>query len=134
MKLITRDTDYAIRALCCIAKNRAKIINVSELIDTLGIPRAFLRKILQRLNRNRILKSYKGKGGGFLLSKPAEKIYLTDVIEVFQGPLEINECLFRKKKCPSVKNCVLKKKIDALQRFIISELRSITIASLLKKG
>ena len=56
MKLITRDTDYAIRALCFIARFKKKIVSVSELVKVLKIPRPFLRKILQTLNKKRILK------------------------------------------------------------------------------
>jgi len=132
MKLITRDTDYALRALCFIAKLKEKIVTVSELVAKLKIPRPFLRKILQVLNRNRILKSYKGQGGGFLLAVPTNKIFLVDLIEVFQGPPRLNECFFRKMACPRKKTCALRKKIDNIERYVIKELESITLASLLK--
>ena len=65
MKLITRDTDYAVRALCFIGQRQKRLISASELVANLKIPRPFLRKILQTLNREGILNSYKGKGGGF---------------------------------------------------------------------
>ena len=64
MKLITRDTDYAIRALCCIAKRKETIISVDKLVKQLRIPRPFSRKILQTLNKRKILRSYKGTSGG----------------------------------------------------------------------
>lgn len=86
MKLITRDTDYAVRALCFIAENKGKIVSVSELVKVLKIPRPFLRKLLQILHRKRILKSFKGRGGGFQLAIPAERIYLVDLIKFFRGP------------------------------------------------
>ncbi|MBU2258562.1 MAG: Rrf2 family transcriptional regulator, partial [Candidatus Omnitrophica bacterium] len=68
MKLITRDTDYALRALCFIAKNKDKVTPAPELVAKLKIPRPFLRKILQSLDKNGLLKSYKGKGGGFVMT------------------------------------------------------------------
>jgi Rrf2 family protein len=91
-----------------------------------------LRKILQILNKKGILKSYKGLGGGFLLARPRHKIFLLDLIEIFQGPLKLNECIFKKMVCPNTKRCVLKKKIDDIERYVISQLGSITIASLLR--
>ena len=132
MKLITRDTDYALRAICFIVKSKKKIVPVSELVKELRIPRPFLRKILQILNKNRILISYKGQGGGFLLKSSPNEIFLTDLIEIFQGPFKLNECLFKKKICPYIKRCMLSKKIDSIEKYVIAELRSITIGDLLK--
>ena len=115
MKLITRDTDYAIRAICFIAKRKKELISASELVRCLKIPRPFLRKILQILNKKRILKSVKGKGGGFHLLFPPNKIFLLDLIRIFQGPLKLNECIFKNNVCPNIKTCRLKKRIDNIQ-------------------
>ncbi len=131
MKLITRDTDYAIRALCFIAKCGKEIVPVSELNRNLRIPGPFLRKILQILNKKRLLRSYKGKGGGFMLALAPNKIFLADLIEIFQGSLKLNECIFKKRICPDRKACKLKKRIDNIQKHVISELKDITLASLL---
>ncbi len=131
MKLITRDTDYAIRALCFIAKCEKEIVPVSELNRNLRIPGPFLRKILQILNKKRLLRSYKGKGGGFMLALAPNKIFLADLIEIFQGSLKLNECIFKKRICPDRKTCKLKKRIDNIQKQVISELKDITLASLL---
>ena len=121
MKLITRNTDYALRALCFIAKNKERIISVAELVKELKIPQPFLRKVLQVLNRKKILKSHKGKGGGFMLAFPVQKIFLVDLIEIFQGSLRLNECFFKKMACPNRKTCALKKKIDSIERYVIKE-------------
>ncbi len=132
MKLITRDTGYAIRALCSFAGGQKKLISVKDLFMESKIPRPFLRKILQRLNKKGLLKSYKGKGGGFILARAPDKINLCDVIKIFQGPITLTEHTFKKQTCPNIKSCNLKKKIDKIERHLIDELNSITIASLLK--
>lgn len=132
MKLVTRDTDYAVRAVCFIAKSKEKIVSVSTLVNKLRIPRPFLRKILQILNRRKILKSYKGKGGGFLLAVPVHKIFLVGLIEIFQGSLRLNECIFKKMICPNINTCVLRRKINTIERYVVKELKSITLASLLR--
>ena len=132
MKLINRDTDYALRAMSFIVKYNKKIVSVAELVKSLKIPRPFLRKILQKLNKQGILKSYKGKDGGFLLAKPANKIFLVDLIETLQGPLRFNECFFKKIICPNISACALRKKIERIERYIFLELKSISLASLLK--
>lgn len=132
MKLIKRDTDYAIRALCFIAKGNKRIVSVKELALKLGIPKPFLRKILQRLNKRGLLTSYKGKGGGFLLARPASKISIPDIIKAFQGQINLCEHIFRSRQCPSIKTCNLKKKMDNIESQLKQKLNSISIASLLK--
>ena len=132
MKLITRDTDYAIRALCFIAKNSRRKISVSELVKTINTPLPFLRKNLQILNKKGILQSSKGAGGGFELAISPQKIFIMDLMNIFKGPFKLNECILKKKTCPNIRICALKKKIDRIEKRIVSELKSVTIASLLK--
>lgn len=132
MKLITRNTDYAMRALCFIGANSPETTSVNELVNRLGVPRFFLRKLLQQLHKKKILSSYKGRGGGFKLSKALDKIYLLDILEAFQGKLKINECVLKKSPCPNIKACWLKKKIDRIQKFTLSTLTPINLSALIK--
>lgn len=132
MKLITRDTDYAIRALMYMADKKEKIVSVSDLVKALKIPRPFLRKILQILNKKGVLKSYKGQGGGFSLALLPNKIFVVNLIEIFQGPFKLNNCLFIKDICPDVTTCRLKQKIDGIEKYVLLKLKSITVGSLLK--
>ena len=132
MKLITRDTDYALRSLCFIAKSKENIVTVTELTGKLRVPYPFLRKILQVLNRKGVLRSVKGQGGGFMLAKDPALIFLTDIMQIFQGELKLNECSLKKLICPERKTCPLRKKISGIERYVLGELNSISIASLIK--
>jgi len=134
VNLITRNTDYAIRALCYMVKSNKDVVSVRELVEGLKMPGPFLRKVLQELNKKGILKSYKGKNGGFVLADRPEKIYMGKLIEIFQGPIKLQEHTFKKEICPEIKSCVLKKKIDEMEKYTISRLNSLSIASLLKTG
>ncbi len=133
MKLLNRNTDYAIRAVSYMAGSRDKLVSVPELVKTLKIPKPFLRKILQILNREGVAKSYKGIGGGFKLVRPAEKIYVMDIINIFQGHLKLNECFLNKDLCPNRTKCPLKKRIEKIERFVVSEVGRITIKDLIGK-
>lgn len=132
MKLISRNTDYAVRAVCYMARKNKDTVSAYELVKTLKIPRPFLRKILQALHKKGLLESYKGVGGGFRLARKPGKIYLVDLIEVFQGPIKLNECLFKKEICPNQRSCFLKRKIDAIEDYVILELKKITVESVIK--
>ncbi len=133
MKLITRDTDYALRAVCFIAGQKERVVAASELAEALKVPRPFLRKLLQVLNRKNVLISLRGIGGGFLLARTADKIYLTELIKIFQGPFSLNECSLKKKPCPERKICPLRKKICRIERYLLRELSAVSVGSLLKR-
>ncbi len=130
MKLITRNTDYALRALCYIAK-RKEVVSADELVKKLGVPRQFMRKILQQLNKKKILESYKGQGGGFKLRKLPGKIYMIEIMRIFQGNAGFNGCFLKKDICPNKGKCVLRKKIHAIEESVFKQLREINIAALI---
>ncbi|MFA5316954.1 MAG: Rrf2 family transcriptional regulator [Dehalococcoidales bacterium] len=134
-KIVTRNTDYAVRALCYMAarerKEKGGIITVTELVKELGMPRPFLRKIHQKLNAAKLLISKKGKGGGFRLARQADKIFITQVMEIFQGPFKLNDCMFKRKICPNRKACFMRKKLEAIEKFAAAQLKGVTIKEIL---
>ncbi|MCX5712561.1 MAG: Rrf2 family transcriptional regulator [Candidatus Omnitrophica bacterium] len=132
--MITRNTDYALRAVSYIAGKDKKIISVAELVKKLSIPRPFLRKLLQVLNKEKILVSQKGSGGGFILAKPVNKIFLLDLVKIFQGELKINECFLKKSICPNIKTCALRKKILTIEKFAYSQLKDVTLGVLMRES
>lgn len=127
IRLINRNTDYAVRALCYMVKRQEQMTSVSELVRKLRIPRPFLRKILQVLHNKGLLISQKGQGGGFRLAKKPAEIFLLDVMRAFQGPIQLNECVFKKEVCPHRKGCFLRRRLGTIEQFIIVQLKPITI-------
>jgi len=132
VSLITRDSDYAVQAVCFIAEKKEEKVSVRDLVRELQIPRHFLRRILQVLSREGILKSYKGRGGGFSLSLKPSFLSLLDIITVFQGDIRLNGHTFKKKICPHIKNCRIKRELDPIEKRMIAGLKSVTIRSIIK--
>lgn len=132
MNFISRDTDYAMQALMFMARPpKKKIITVDEIVEELGLPERFLRRILQKLAKHKILVSHKGKKGGFSFLRTAKGICFTDVIEIFQGKIDLTNCLLKGRVCPNVKkNCPLRRRLKELGRSVSKELSKITISSL----
>lgn len=130
IKLINRDTDYAVRTLVYLGKNEGKKATITDIVEELDISRAFLRKIMQVLAKRNIIESYKSNKGGFKLKKSLSDINLIDLIEIFQGGYRLNECIFNKKICPNRNTCLLKKKVDLIEDMVKKELYSINLGSL----
>ena len=132
MKLVTKNIHYALKSLLYFAERPAKVITVGELVKKLNMRRAFLRRILQVLSRHRILKSSKGKGGGFLLNTHPSKLRIIDVIRIFRGKIDIMNCLLEKDVCPYPDDCVLMAKMRDIERKLQRTLKITTIATLLE--
>jgi Rrf2 family protein len=85
---ISAKSDYAIRAMAELAaQGRAGAVKAEQLADAQDIPLNFLLGILRELRNAHLVRSVRGRDGGYLLSRPAEEIALADVIRAVDGPL-----------------------------------------------
>lgn len=98
--IFSRSTQYAIQALVRIAEeDEDGYLSVGDLSEELDIPREFLAKLFQRLAKNGFLESRKGPGGGFKLARQPETIDLYEILEVFEGPKPLSECVYDGEEC-----------------------------------
>lgn len=132
MKLLTKNTDYAIRALLALAREKDVYISAKQISQEQNIPYEFLRKILQRLIKEGVVISKEGGTGGFMLNVSPASLKVADVIRIFQGELQLSECMFRQQICQNRAKCVLRKNIQRIEKMVVREFRGITIQSLLK--
>jgi Rrf2 family protein len=114
MALITRETDYALRALARLAL-ADRNVPVSQLAETEDIPTVFLRKIMQRLQKAGFVTSRQGALGGYRLVVEPEELSMGDVVEAVQGPVALNACLTDEGLCARVDWCPFREKLEDLQ-------------------
>jgi Rrf2 family protein len=132
MNFLARKTDYAVRALIYMAGKVPERVSTAELHRDLGLPRPFMRGVLQNLQKAGYLESVKGQGGGFVLNVKPESIRLNDLFVLFQGPVSMGDCLFRKKLCVCAQTCPLRREIKEIEVFARERLQNATVASLMK--
>ena len=103
---LTREGDYGIRSVLYLARQPYKKISfVTEIAEDYKIPRSFLAKILQKLVKAKIVRSYRGVKGGFSLARQARDISVLEVLEAIEGKLAMNLCLSDKRKCDFSRHC-----------------------------
>lgn len=102
---ITRESDYAIRCVLYLAGRTDDIVMVDEIAREMEIPKSFLAKILQKLNRAELVKSYRGIKGGFQLARRPKEVTLLDVVEAIEGPIGLNICVVNKSACGRSGDC-----------------------------
>jgi len=132
MRLITKETDYAIRAMMQLARQPGTFVSSAEMAATEKIPLQFLRRILQRLLKAGLITSREGVAGGVSLRERPERIQMLDIMKVFQGQVELSECMFRRQICANRGTCVLRKRIQSIEKKLTDEFAGISIADLLR--
>jgi len=91
--MLSRKAKYAIKALLALAdRDGEEPMRIADLARAEQIPPKFLELILLGLKNNGILQSRKGKGGGYLLARDPSKIYLGQIVRMFDGPLAPVPC------------------------------------------
>jgi Rrf2 family protein len=131
----TIKTEYALKSLIHIALSDEPVSS-KQIYEKEGIPIAFLEQILVRLRRKGLIKSVRGKKGGYVLAKSPKEISVFDVINVMEGPYGIVKCLVPggESDCLfSLTDCVLKDVWNTVQTEVISILKKITLEDLTRR-
>ncbi|MFB3916166.1 MAG: Rrf2 family transcriptional regulator [Terriglobales bacterium] len=105
--MISTTAEYALRALTQLAAQPAgSAILGRELAGQSGVPANYLAKILLSLRNAGMVTTNRGTGGGYRLSRPAQRIRLIEVVELFDGAALHNACILgRDRQCSETTPC-----------------------------
>ena len=80
--------EYAVRAMTQLASvDGGGLVKTDDLAKAQGIPAQFLVDILSALRTDRLVRSHRGRDGGYELARPATEISIADVLRCIDGPL-----------------------------------------------
>ncbi|AWT55829.1 BadM/Rrf2 family transcriptional regulator [Mycolicibacterium smegmatis] len=80
--------EYAVRAMVQLATvSDGELLKTDDLARAQGIPAQFLVDILSDLRTDRLVRSHRGRDGGYALARPADAISIADVLRCIDGPL-----------------------------------------------
>ena len=131
MKFVpTRRTDYAIRALLFLAARESARSKASEIAEAMDIPKGFLHRVLQELQRAGFLSSRPGRSGGYSLLRRAKDITLLEIVESLEGPLTGGECVLRGGPCHWEEQCAVHPVWSAAGKAFAAELERATLAEI----
>jgi Rrf2 family protein len=136
--MLNKKTQYAFQALMHLAEQKeAGPVLIAEIAKKKKIPLKFLENILLELRNAGILESKKGKGGGYFLKVPPNKIKLADIIRKIDGPIAMLPCasLYFYERCKNCdeKNCGLHDTMIQVRDANLKILESKTVADLIRK-
>lgn len=86
--MLSNKAKYGLKAMLFLAeRSDARPVGILEIAQDQNIPKKFLDAILLELRRNGVVHSRKGRGGGYVLSRPAAEISVGRIIRCLDGPL-----------------------------------------------
>ena len=95
--LITRECDYAVRIVRALAGGEKLCVN--QVCEKEELTPAFVYKILKKLEKGDLVKSYRGSNGGYALKKDIGQITLLDIYLAVEPEFYMIECMNPDKPC-----------------------------------
>jgi Rrf2 family protein len=129
--MLSQTAEHALRAVLYLAEEGDdRAVPVGEMAEALGIPRNYLSKILHVLARSRVLVSARGKGGGFQLGTPADRLRLHAVIAPFDRLDNRRRCLLGRAECSDHRPCAAHGRWKGVADTVTAFFRETTVAEL----
>ncbi len=134
MKLSTR-TRYAMRAVLELAEHYGNgPLQTRVIAQNQEISVKYLEQLMAALKSAGLIRSQRGAKGGYVLANPPETVKLSDVFDVFEGPVVTVECVANDKYCKKSVNCVARQIWCDIQRTVRNVLQSTTLKDVIEKA
>ncbi|MCA9783439.1 MAG: SUF system Fe-S cluster assembly regulator [Calditrichaeota bacterium] len=131
MLRISRQTDYGVFLMTIFGREEVgKLISARDLVARTQLPLPMVSKILKGLARNGILESQRGVHGGYYLSRPADQLSVSEIIEAIDGPIAITECVDEETGCRFKSVCPMHSNWSRINMAIASALSDVTLAQM----
>lgn len=125
---------YAVRALIEIAKQESdEPVMISFIAEKQDISVKYLENIMSLLKTAGIVRSVRGKNGGYLLVEDVDKISVYDVIKAVEGPVSIAPCSDSPKLCKRSSHCVATNLWQEITKYIQNRTKEVSIGELIKR-
>jgi Rrf2 family protein len=131
---LNRHADYTIRTVLYLAMQDAgAVVPRRDVVEAMGIPDSFFRKIATQLGRAGILELTRGARGGCRLRVDPASLTLLQVAETALGEVYFNDCVVRPETCRRSARCAVHHVCAAATEQLRGLLAGITFAELARE-
>ena len=138
--MLTKKGKYGLKALVHLARSEpGKAVQVAEIATQENISKKFLDAIMRDLKNAGFVRSWKGPGGGFALSRPASEIVIGQAVRALDGPLAPIACASRTAfqpcdDCGDLQTCSVRIVMTEVRDAMAEVLDRTTLADMLTKS
>lgn len=132
--MLSQKARYALHAVIVLAEHSGhEPMQIAAIAEEARVPRKFLEQILVDLKKRGIVKSLRGRSGGYLIGRAPKDISFADVIRVIDGPLALAPCVsvtayHKCEDCVDEATCAIRKVLLAARDATAQVLESRTLA------
>ncbi len=138
--MLSKKTKYALKALHYLAEQPGdQPVLIADLARAENIPKKFLEFILLSLRKGGILQSRVGKGGGYSLAQPANRITIGAVINILEGNIAPVQCLDTTnqahcEECLDEKTCGIRLVMTDVNIALSQVLNNLTLTDMVERA
>jgi Rrf2 family protein len=129
--IFSKGCEYGIQATLYIGTQGGRRVGIREAAEVFGLPIHFLAKILQALSEKKVLSSFKGVNGGFVLHSAPEDIRIMQIVEAIDGGDLFEKCVLGFPDCKDSHPCPVHHTWGATRDSIRSMLSHDSLADLM---
>ena len=83
---------YAVMAMVELSSRGEGPVTLAQLAESQEIPLPYLEQIFAKLRRAELVRSVRGPGGGYALSRPARETNIADIIDAVEESVKMTRC------------------------------------------
>jgi Rrf2 family protein len=139
-KMLTKKAKYGLKALVYLARlESGETAFISDIAVRNNIPKKFLDAILLELRNSGVLRSKKGPGGGYSLSRASSDIRIGHVVRTLDGPLAPIRCASRTAyeacdDCSDPEGCQVRRSMTEVRDAVATILDNMTLEQFVASG
>ena len=107
-------------------------VSLADISERQGISLSYLEQLFAKLRRQELVKSVRGPGGGYQLSRQANEIFVAQIVDSVDENVDATKCAGRA-DCQGGETCLTHELWTDLSQQIHQFLSSIDLASLIEK-
>lgn len=128
--LITKEVDYAIRIMRCIFKSGEVPLEARKISEIEEIPMRFTFKILRKLRKFGLIRSYRGVYGGYCMEKNGDEVSVLDILESISENFGFAHCLDEALHCKKSSLCRVRKEFLEIEEDLKVRFRKLRISDI----
>lgn len=126
---ITTKSEYGLRAMYLLKENYNNTVPIAKMVKDLNISKTYLEQLFRRLKKNNLVESFRGKEGGYRLSRKPNEITLGQIIRALEGDINLSSKCNSNHICSSI-DCITRSVFFRIDSAVNSVIDNITLSDI----
>jgi Rrf2 family protein len=134
MKLSTRGR-YGTRLMVDLAQHYADgPVSLAEIAKRQDLSAKYLEQLIILLKGAGLIRSVRGRRGGYMLARRPEEISVGEIVETLEGKLSVVDCVLEPELCYRAVDCPTRDIWVGMTDMIKKQLFSLNLGNIIKQG